>query len=460
MSLPFDVAVRATDARVLEPNGAPGELRIVTDTRVLQTGDAFLALRGDRFDGHDYVAQAVAKGARALIVDDAAVAVAGVTTLVVADTLAAYMALARAMRETFAGQVVGITGSVGKTTTKELLLQLLIGSRGDRVAASPANENNEIGVSKFLLANADASHDVLVVEMGARHFEDIAALVRVAGPDIGVLTNVGEAHVEIMGSRERLAQTKWGLFSGGALAILNARDEVSLQRAPSLTQAPHWFAAGDDRISTGGRTTLILGKARLLEIDSHETVERAIDVALPGLHNRANLAAAVAAARELGVDLDTIVETIPRLRLPPGRFERIAIEGRPSIVYDAYNANLTGTLAALETFADEPADRHLVVLAGMAELGEEAPEMHRRVGEAAAASDVDVFLIGGAFVDDLERGARDAGFSAERIVRFATNEDVVRWIARNAVPGDAVLLKGSRVYKLEEVVERLRGDLG
>ncbi|HVS46098.1 MAG TPA: UDP-N-acetylmuramoyl-tripeptide--D-alanyl-D-alanine ligase [Verrucomicrobiae bacterium] len=457
MSLPFEVAVQALDATVLDASHAPHDVRVSTDTRTISTGDTFLALRGERFNGHNYVREAIAKGADLLVVDDANARLSGVTTLVVKDTLQAYMTLAQTARERFAGRVVGITGSVGKTTTKELLGQLLSLRFGDRIAASPANENNEIGVSKFLLANADASHDVLVVEMGARHYDDIAPLVHVARPDIGVLTNVGEAHVEIMGSLERLAHTKWGLFSGGALAILNARDEVSLQRAPSLLEAPHWFGAGAERISTGGRTTLIVGTDRLLEIDSRDVLERAIDVRLPGAHNRANLAAAIAAARELGVEVDAVVDAIPDLHLPPGRFERIAIAGRPLIVYDAYNANLTGMLAALDAFADEPAQRRIVVLAGMAELGEEASAMHERVGERAAAKGVDVLLIGGDYVDALERGAKNGGLSSERIVRFATNSDAARWLEENAHPGDAVLLKGSRVYKLEEVVELLQG---
>jgi UDP-N-acetylmuramoyl-tripeptide--D-alanyl-D-alanine ligase len=456
MNVPFALAIAALGATVLDGERAPRDLHVSTDTRSIQPGDTFVALRGERFDGHDYVAQAIAKGASLLVVDDANARASGVTTLVVADTRAAYMALAHEARELFAGRVVGITGSVGKTTTKELLRQLLALRFGTRIAASPTNENNEIGVSKFLLAEVNATHDVLVVEMGARHYDDIAVLVGIARPDFGVLTNIGEAHIEIMGSRERLAHTKWGLFSGGAFAILNARDDESLRRAPSLLEAPHWFAAGEERISTGGRTTLIVGKDRLLEIDSRDVVERAIEVHLPGAHNRANLAAAIAAARELGVDLEAIVEAIPSLHLPSGRFERIAIAGRPSLIFDGYNANLAGMLAALAAFADETAERRIAVLASMAELGADAPAMHERVGEQAAASALDYMLVGGEYADALELGARRAGLSSERIVRFATNTDAARWLDENARPGDAVLLKGSRMYKLEEVVELLR----
>jgi len=454
--IPFELAVRATGAEVAGADRAPAQLRIATDTRSIEPGDAFLALRGERFDGHAYAAEAVARGAAALIVDERSAAVAGVTTLIVPSTLQAYLALARVARDRFAGRVVAITGSAGKTTTKELLAQLLRAHYGDRVAASPANENNEIGVSKFLLGGAGPDRDVLVVEMGARHYDDIAPLVAAARPDLGILTNVGEAHVEIMGSRERLAHTKWGLFSGGARAILNARDEVSLARAPSLNDAPHWFAATDDeRMSTGGKTTLLVGTDRLIAIEGDRETERAVDVRLPGAHNRANLAAAIAGALELAVPLETIVAAIPRLTLPKGRYEAIDLPGRPRLIYDAYNANLSGMLAALDAFAGEAGERRIAVLASMAELGDEAPAMHERVGERAATA-VDLLLVGGRYADELARGAAAGGLSSERIVRFASNDEAARWIDASGRPGDVVLLKGSRVYALEEIVERLR----
>lgn len=452
----LEVAVRATQARVSDAHVAPRDVRVNTDTRSIAPGDTFLALRGENFDGHHYVREAVAKGAVALIVDDASAAVPGVATLVVNDTLRAYLDLARAARDAFAGRVVAITGSAGKTTTKFLLAQLLACRYGDRSAASPANENNEVGVSKFLLAAADDRHDVLVVEMGARHFGDIAPLVRAARPHFGILTNVGEAHVEIMGSRERLAQTKWELFGEGARAILNGRDQVSLQRAHTLPQPPHWFAATDGAaLSTGGRATLLLGRTELADGEAGAQERRAVDVRLPGAHNRENLAAAIAGARDLGVALDDLVAAIPGLRLPPGRFERISVRDG-TLIYDAYNANLSGMLAALDAFAEEPAARRIAVLGGMAELGDDSAAMHERVGEHAAHTGVAVLLAGGRYAGELEAGARRGGLAAERIVRFAANEDAARWLDEHLRRDDVVLLKGSRIYKLEEIVERLR----
>ena len=458
MKIPFDVAVAATGAAVFGFERAPSYLRVVTDTRAIEPGDTFLALRGERFDGHHFVEEAVAKGAVAVVIEDSDVRPPSRTALVVEDCLRAYMALAGASRDRFRGRVLGITGSAGKTTTKVFAAQLLARRYGDRVLASPANENNEIGVSKLLLAAENDRHDVLVVEMGARHYGDIAALVEVAKPHIGILTNVGDAHLEIMGSRERLEETKWGLFGGGARAILNASDAASIRRAPALERPPHWFFAGesDANVPTHHRVTALLGSARLLEIDGSHERGYAIDARVPGLHNRANLAAAIAAASELDVRHATILAAIPELMLPQGRYERIALPDGVTLIYDAYNANAAGMMAALDAFAHERAARRIALLGSMAELGEQAADLHAQVGAHAAATNVDLMLVGGQFASELAMGAVRAGLSSERIVPYATNAQAAQWVREHARAGDVVLLKGSRRYRLEEIVQELK----
>ncbi|HVN69618.1 MAG TPA: UDP-N-acetylmuramoyl-tripeptide--D-alanyl-D-alanine ligase [Candidatus Binatia bacterium] len=459
MSLPLEIAIAATGARLHDAAAAPERVRATTDTRTLEAGDTFVALHGERFDGHDFVAEAARRGAAMLVVDRPDRAVAGVATAIVADTKAAYMALAGAARALFRGRVVAITGSAGKTTTKELLAALLVAKYGERVAATPENENNEIGVSKLLLAAANESNDVVIAELGARRFGDIAALVEIVRPQLGILTNVGEAHLEIMGSRRRLEETKWSLFALGARAILNARDEVSRRRAGSLAHPPVWFAGDLNAIEhPSGLEPLIAfdGATRLVRRDRGATIEYEVDVRLPGLHNRANLAAAVAGALELGVAVDEIVRRIPCARLPHGRYDRIALAGGVALIYDAYNANASGTIAALDAFAAETAGRRIAVLAGMAELGEESAALHERVGEHAAGSVDLLLLVQGEHAGDLASGAERGGLGTERIVRIETNADAARWLREHARPDDVVLLKGSRKYKLEEIVEELR----
>jgi UDP-N-acetylmuramoyl-tripeptide--D-alanyl-D-alanine ligase len=458
MSLPFRVALEAIDAQLFNGDRAPAEVRVVTDTRTLEPGGTFLALRGERFDGHSFAREAVERGAAALIVADAEARVDGTATLVVTDTLRAYMALGAAARERFAGKILAVTGSAGKTTTKVFAAQLLATHFGTRVLATPANENNEIGVSKLLLGADSDVHDVLVVEMGARHYNDIAELVAIAKPHVGILTNIGDAHLEIMGSRERLEHTKWGLFSGGARAVLNAGDTAMIRRAPSLGAPAHWFYAADPgaNIPMHGRVTALAGSRTLIDLDAARERTYAVDVRVPGGHNRFNLAAAVAAATELGVSMEEMVPAIPTLELPSGRYERIGLSSGVTLIYDAYNANAAGMIAALDAFATEQAMRRIALLGSMAELGEEAPALHERVGRHAAATNVDVMLVGGDFAEALAAGAARAGFAADRIVPFGSNEEAAAWLRRNAQAGDAVLLKGSRKYRLEEIVKELR----
>jgi UDP-N-acetylmuramoyl-tripeptide--D-alanyl-D-alanine ligase len=450
MMLTLERAAAASGAQIRNAQSFPKRLRVVTDTRTLEPGDTFLALRGERFDGHTFLPLALEKGAAAFVVEkaDALPPLAG--ALIVRDTKRAYMDLASAARELFTGRVVAITGSAGKTTTKHLLAQLLAAHYGqERVLASPANENNEIGVSKLLLA-ATPAHDVLAIEMGARHEGEIAELVQIARPHIGVLTNIGDAHLEIFGSRERLARTKWGLFSQGAQAVLNADDSESALRAPALSSAPLWFGAGTPR--TPGVWVV---DERTLLVSNGEEHRYAIDVRLPGKHNRANLAAAIAAALAAGVPAQTIAAAIPSLTLPAGRYQTFAVEGKPRLIYDAYNANTSGMLAALDAFAAERAARRIAVLASMAELGSDAPAMHERVGAHAARSGVDMLLVGGDFAECIAQGALASGLPRERIVPFSDNERAAAWLREHAHAGDAVLLKGSRKYKMEEIIQEL-----
>lgn len=460
MNLPLGVALRATGGTLHNPEAAPTNVRVSTDTRAIEAGDTFVALHGERHDGHNFAGDARRRGASMIVADRIMPDFETAAILLVEDTLRAYMALAAAARERFEGRVVGITGSAGKTTTKSFLKQLLEPEFGDRILAAPANENNEIGVSRLLLRASNASHDVLIVEMGARHAGDIAALVAIAQPHVGVLTNVGDAHLEIMGSRERLAETKWALFGGGAQAVLNAEDVVSRDRAASLAQAVRWFAAVDDadelnRYRGLPDLTALVGEHRLVQASAKASQEFKVGISVPGRHNRANLAAAVTAALVLGLSLEAMVPRLARVQLPPGRYDSIALPGGVRVIYDAYNANASATIAALDAFAAEAARRRIAVLAGMAELGDEASALHERVGEHAARS-VDLLVVEGDFADALAMGARRAGLSAERIFRADDNAGVAAWLRTHARRDDVVLLKGSRKYRMEEIVEDLQ----
>ena len=365
--------------------------------------------------------------------------------------------------------MLAITGSAGKTTTKAFVAQLLATRYGTRVLAAPANENNEVGVSKLLLRADDDAHDIVIVEMGARHYGDIETLVRAARPDLAILTNIGDAHLEIMGSRERLEETKWALFATGARAILNAGDVTAIRRAPSLAAPAHWFFSGEPGgdFPMHGRVTALAGARQWLEIDGERDTTYEIDMRVPGAHNRANMAAAIAAAVEYGVEPAQIVRALPEIELPRGRYERIALPSGVMLIYDAYNANAAGMMAALDAFAAESAPRHIALLASMAELGEGAADLHRRVGGHAAATKVDVMLVGGEFAGELALGARTAGLPSERIVPFMTNEQAARGFAPMHAPamrccsrvrGNITWKRSSRSYVVDHARPRSGGD--
>jgi UDP-N-acetylmuramoyl-tripeptide--D-alanyl-D-alanine ligase len=451
MTLDAPHAIAALAARPLHAEALPSRLSISTDTRTLRTGDTFLALRGERFDGHRFVAGAFTKGAAACIVADAAAVPGDAPALVVEDTTRAYLVLARLARERTRGDVVAISGSTGKTTTKAFLVQLLRGS-GIPAVATPENENNEIGVSKFLLSLDDGDDRVAIVEMGARAFGDLDALVDAARPGVGILTNIGEAHLEIFGSAERLADTKWGLFARGARAVLNLADAVSWRRAPALPAPPLWFGTGSAAPPPGAPAVVVRDAQTLVVHDGLACSEYPIEVRFPGAYNRANLAAALAGAVALGHAPATLAGSVSALRLPPGRYEAYALDGDARLIFDAYNASLSGTLATLDAFASEIAPRRIAVLGGMAELGRDSAGMHERIGSAAAAR-ADVVLCGGDHRADTMRGA------GTKAVSYADNAAAIGWLRATLQPGDVVLLKGSRKYAMEEIARALGAEV-
>ena len=451
------VGLEALDVRMLG-GSFPQTFGVSTDTRTLKRGDVFVALRGDRYDGHDFLQTALDAGAAGLIVEDEGRVPVGTAALTVADTTRAYLALGGVALRQSDAQVVAVTGSTGKTTTKAFLAQLLEVVAPGRVAATVANENNEIGVAKLLLSlPPDAAF--AVVEFGARHYGEIEPLATAAQPHVAVLTNVGDAHLEIMGSRARLAETKWGIFATGARAVLSVADAVSRERAPGLPGVIIWAALegeGDDvALRSSDVLVRLIGRERL-EIHAAEGVASfATHVAIAGEHNRRNAVAAAAAAFALCVAPADIAHGLANLALPPGRYERVKLAEFDAI-YDAYNASMSGTLATLASFGGEAAKRRIAVLGSMAELGPDAAAMHARVGAAAAATGLAALLVGGDYAEDLARGALEAGLPASAVVPFASNAEAVGWLRAHIVSGDVVLLKGSRRYRLEEILSGLQ----
>jgi UDP-N-acetylmuramoyl-tripeptide--D-alanyl-D-alanine ligase len=418
---------------------------ISTDTRNVQPGEVFLALRGERFDGHAFVEDAIDRGAIAAIVDRSFAGRAGLPILSVDDTLTAYQALAQWWRSQFTIPVIAVTGSVGKTTTKELISAVL--SRQGRVLKSQANFNNEIGVPKTLL-ELDASHDFAVVEMGMRGPGEIALLSQIARPDIAVITNVGTAHIGRLGSEQAIAHAKCELLQAmpaSSVAILNQDDRRLIGTAASVWQGKvvtYGLQGGDLQGHLPDPTTLNV-KGMTLPLP------------LPGRHNALNYLAALAVAQVLHIDWSGLTEGLA-VDLPQGRARRYPLPGDITLLDETYNAGLESMTAALHLLAETPGRRRIAVLGTMKELGDRSPEFHHQVGALVRQLQLDGLLI---LADAAESQAMAAGASPLAAVQCSSHEELVQRLQAIVQPGDRILFKASRAVGLDRVVERLRQSM-
>jgi len=431
-----------------------------TDTRTLRAGNLFIALAGERFDGHDCLAQAVQKGAAGLVIrmdrrPNLAALPAGTPVIGVDDTLQALGGIARDWRLRFGVPVVAITGSSGKTTTKEMLAAIVSVSRN--TLKTEGNLNNLIGLPLTLLG-IRPGHQAVIVEMGTSTPGEIARLTAIARPDIALITNIGPAHLEGLGSLAAVREEKGGLFevmAGRGTAILNRDDEqigilAARWRGGTVTFG---LAPGADvtagRIETAGiegsRFNLIVAG---LGVPVHLRV--------PGRHNVQNALAAAAAATALGLDRHAIAEGLVRFRAIPGRMEIRPLSGGAFLILDTYNANPASVRAALETLQNLREQGGAVAILGdMLELGPEAGELHARIGEALVETGVDRVFLKGTLCQSTAAGALRMGFPAERITYFEEPRDVISPLKASLKKGDWILVKGSRKMKMEAVAEAI-----
>lgn len=426
-----------------------------TDSRTLATGEVFVALRGPSFNGNAFVRDALARGCRALVLDEshAVPDPSPVPYMVVKDAKAAYLAGATAARRASVVEVIGITGSNGKTTTKAMTAQLL--APHFRTLATPQNENNELGVAKICYLLGD-DVEIAVVEMGARHPGEIAQLVDIVAPDVGVLTNIGEAHLEYFKDREELARTKFAIFRD-ALPVCNAADEWSrmLAAEEQLEHEALWIRVAGDHAAPGDTLEAAHPKNGRIDVKYLSHVVASVQWHLAGEHHLRDALLAAGAAISVGVPFEAAVAGFGALRLPEGRFELHTLPSGATCVYDAYNANPTSVAHALLAFAEVPAQRRFAVLGSMAELGPEAEAMHRATGAAAARASLDGLYCGGQYARPLMEGARKAGMPDAAVKQYESNAEIADVLARTLRAGDAVLLKGSRVQRMEEILHAL-----
>jgi UDP-N-acetylmuramoyl-tripeptide--D-alanyl-D-alanine ligase len=432
--------IAATMGAEIVARGGPGHPRRgVIDSREAGAGDLFFGLRGENVDGGEFAGAAISAGAWGVVVTpERASGLSGAWALAVPDPLVGLQALARAWRRELGARVVGVTGSVGKTSVKDILRALLPG----RAHANRENFNTEIGLPLTVL-EAPAGTDLLVLEMAMRGHGQIAELASIAGPDVAVITNVGPVHVELLGSVDAIAAAKAELLdalpeNGTAVVPVDAAElEPHLSRAPGLIR----FGPGGDveaaewSVADGVTEALILTPAGSQRFHFPFTEG----------HNLTNALAAVAAGVALGASLGEMADRAASIGFSRFRGERLELGDEIILVNDCYNANPVSMRAALDHLASLAGARRIAVLGEMAELGDGAPGYHREVGAHARAAGVDT-LIG------VGESARD--YEPDELV--GVPEEAAELLAAQLEAGDAILVKGSRSAGLEAVAETLK----
>lgn len=434
---------RVADALGGGPRGSALLNEIATDTRTIHEGDVFLALRGDNFDGHDFLEQAVRAGARALVVSSVGAArSAGIPVYEVPDTLVALGMLGRYRRRAWGKPVIGITGTNGKTSTKELV-RAALGSVLS-VHATIGNLNNRIGVPLTLLALPDHA-DIAVIEMGTSEPGEIAALRAIAEPDIAIVSSVAEGHLEGLGDIQGVLVEKTSIYDGVTIAIVPA-SQPEIGKA-AVTRARRTVTAGldkgDIRATAWGIDPGGLG---WMEIDG-------VTVRPPmrGAHNLRNTMLALAAASECGVTMEDAARGIAAMAVPAMRLTMQTL-GKAMLINDAYNANPGSTLAALELLAQTGSDRQRVAILGtMRELGPHSARLHEEIARSALESSIDLVAGCGEFQAALE----GVGVGDARVVTAPDVDELWEKLVPRLQRDAVILLKASRGVRLERLVPHL-----
>ena len=433
--------------------GNPGQTvtRVCTDSRKLEPGDLFLALRGETYDAHGFASRAATQGAAAVVVEHAFddVMPPDFPVIRVADTLRALQSLASRYRASLLLRVLALTGSTGKTSTKDFVAAVL--GEKYRVVKTEGNFNNHIGLPLTML-RASSADQIGVFEMGMNHPGEIAPLVAMAAPEVGIITNIGTAHLEFMGTREAIALEKGHLAEAlpatGHL-VLNAADDFceSIARrcpAPTVTTGIERGDLSATLLETGFEGN------RFLVRDGDKEVEFSLPV--PGLHMVENALLAIAAGRVFGVSLAEAARGLAQCRLTKGRLERKSLAGI-DFLDDTYNANPDSMRAALRTLAVLPVKgARIAVLGAMGELGQNSEPGHQSVGREAAQVGINALLaVGGEAAGWIAQAARQAGL--QEVHQLPDPEAAALWLAEHAHSGDLVLVKGSRSARMERVLD-------
>ncbi len=448
--------IAATGGRLLQKGGAAAVSGVSTDTRTITKGALYIPLKGENFDGHAFLEKAAEAGASVVLTSDEERAKAlssSVSVIVVSDTLRALEDLARFHRLRFDIPVAAVTGSSGKTTTKDMLTAIL--ETIFPVCSTKKNHNNEIGLSETLLS-LTAEHRVLVTEMGMRGLGQIAELADVARPTMGIVTCVGTAHIGILGSLENIARAKGELIEAlpkEGMAILNADDPYVLAMHSLFGGRALYY--GIDNRQDVYATDISLTESGTTYICHIGEISFPVTLRLLGIHNVYDALAATAAAFSLGVPPAKIREALGNF-ISRSESQKLLKIGEVTVLDDSYNANPLSVKMALDALTQLGGRRRIAVLGDMLELGADEKARHYETGKQVAALGFDRLITVGELSRETARGARDGGMTA--VSEVSGPEEAAAVLKKETAPGDAVLIKGSHAMHLETVVAHWRGD--
>ena len=440
---------------------------ISTDTRTLNRGDLYVPLKGENFDGHDFLEIALKQGAAAVMVKQGSSKLCpkNISCIEAEEPLFAYMQLAKNHRRKFNIPVIAVTGSNGKTTTKEMITSLL--NKDFIVLSAQESFNNEVGVPKTLL-ELTSRHSCMVLELAMRGKGQIKELAEISLPTIGIITNIGEAHLEMLGSREAIMHAKGELLESlpqNGIALLPAQDLWVKQLASKCKCKIIYYAAFPHIASSRNHNNIdyiinlvsINKKGSVIQLVSPQGTKEC-SVRFIGEHNLRNASGAMAAALELGVSLDDIALALSIFNGAPHRLTTCERKDGVLILDDTYNASPASMREAIKTLAAFPgARRRLAFLSDMLELGHEGPELHREIGRVAANSGIDYLVTCGSLAEEFAKGAMESGMSDNRIKNITSFKEGVK-ILPDLQKGDVILVKGSRKMEMENLVELLLKD--
>ena len=427
---------------------------VVSDSRKVEQGSLFVALRGENFDGHDFVESAMVCGAAAVLVEKPVKD--SIPQIVVADTLKAYGQMAAGYRSEMEVKVVGVTGSVGKTTTKEMVAAIL--ESKFRTAKTSGNHNNNLGLPMTVM-DMPGDTEMAVLEMGMNHFGEMAYLASIAKPDISVITNIGTSHIEYLGSREGILEAKMEIMQGmdkKGVAVFNG-DELLLWNLKDLEGHKKYYygvenpmcdvVAENVQQMDGGMSFRVKGMGQ----------QFSMFVPAEGIHTVYNALAAITVGLICGVKAEKMQYQLAHFQ-NTGMRQQILQENGMTIIADCYNAGPESMEAALTVLGDrETSGRRIAVLGDMLELGTRSMAEHYRIGRLAV-SKADIVYAYGTYSDRLITGAITGGMDKKNCIHFSTHEAMAKKLQAVAQPGDVLLFKGSRGMKMENVLKLFLGN--